>query len=758
MWLFKKKVKQRRLEVRKNIPTQQGAIWRSFAAAGGVGSTVIALAFLAATSALLIFPAETFHFRLGKNAPKQYARVGFYAPNEQETKRLRELARQQTPQLYKYNKVLLAEVEAELLTLPAKVKDVEDLGKLDQKLVAAFAFKTIEGMAPFAKFADKPDSDVWRNAVGLVVTALGKTVILRPEDFARERGHRATEIILETPAGRVREDKWAGAITSTAKPQHLQRVVASLDLSVQDAVQGYLSRLIISGRPTYRLADDLTDQAMRAAIDAVPEQKDHYLPEKVIFKGGKITDVDLVMLRAEHDEYVSYLKQVDPSYEFRVAVGRLATGLLVVLALCGYVARYQRPIVRNHARGLAFSGVLLLMLGVTKALTTVAQLSPYVAAGAAVMGAIIITIAYDQRFALAIGALLSILLTVQLGQDVGFCLVLLTAVAVSVLLLKDIRSRNKLVEVGSLSAGAAFLATAWTQLALGRSIDLRLVLDSGYAGGAVLAVGLVIQGILPFIERIFRIATSMTLLEWCDANKKLLKRLAMEAPGTYNHSLLLGTITEAAAEAIGARGLLARVGSYYHDIGKINKPECFIENQFDSPSKHSKLSPAMSLLIITGHVKDGIEMAKEYGLPSSLHEFIASHHGTTLVQFFYHAATEQSKTNGSDRAPEEVEFRYPGPKPRSKEAAILMVADAVESAVRAMPELSPGRIEIQAHSIVTARLMDGQLDECDLTLREVHQIEESLVKSLCGIYHGRIAYPKTENKAQRQAQSQPAGT
>jgi len=195
------------------------------------------------------------------------------------------------------------------------------------------------------------------------------------------------------------------------------------------------------------------------------------------------------------------------------------------------------------------------------------------------------------------------------------------------------------------------------------------------------------------------------------------------------------------------------VGAYYHDIGKINKPEYFVENQLGSPSKHNKLSPAMSLLIITGHVKDGIELAREYGLPPVLYEFIATHHGTTLVQYFYHAATEQRRAAGSDRAPEEVEFRYPGPKPRSKECAILMLADASESSVRAMPEPTAGRIEMQAHAIVSQRLMDGQLDECDLTLREVHEIEKSLVKSLCGIYHGRIAYPKAKPKSEAEGET-----
>jgi putative nucleotidyltransferase with HDIG domain len=274
------------------------------------------------------------------------------------------------------------------------------------------------------------------------------------------------------------------------------------------------------------------------------------------------------------------------------------------------------------------------------------------------------------------------------------------------------------------------------------------------AAAGALAVGFLVLGLLPLVERLFRVSTSMTLLEWCDASQALLKRLSEEAPGTFSHSVQLGTMCEAAAEAIGARGLLARAGAYYHDIGKINKSEYFVENQGGMTNPHSKLSPAMSLLIIIGHVKDGLELARQYGLPAVLREFIASHHGTTLVQYFYHAATEQRKAD-IDRAPDEVQFRYPGPKPRSKEAAILMLADASESSVRAMPEPSPGRIENQVHTMVTRRLMDGQLDECDLTLREVHQIEASLIRSICGSHHTRIAYPKMPNQKAAPADAPP---
>jgi putative nucleotidyltransferase with HDIG domain len=299
--------------------------------------------------------------------------------------------------------------------------------------------------------------------------------------------------------------------------------------------------------------------------------------------------------------------------------------------------------------------------------------------------------------------------------------------------------------VGGLGGGGIALLTS---MAMGLFDGQRLgfvLMDSLWAAGTTLMAAFVVEGVLPGIERLFRLSTGMTLLEWCDASKPLMRMLAADAPGTYNHSLLVGALAESAAEAIGANGLRCRAGSYYHDIGKINKPEYFVENQTAGrSSRHDKLSPAMSLLVIIGHVKDGIEMAKEYGLPASLHAFIPEHHGTTLVHYFYHAASQARGPD--DPVVPETEFRYPGPKPQSRETAIVMLCDGVEGAVRAMAEPTPNRIEGVVADIIQKRLADGQLDDCDLTFRELAEIERSLVKSLCGIYHARIVYQEKEEE------------
>jgi len=449
-------------------------------------------------------------------------------------------------------------------------------------------------------------------------------------------------------------------------------------------------------------------------------------------------------LPAEHDGFVRRQAPENPYSLAWLLLGRAGMIGGIVALLCLYVSKYRPRIVKNHWRGFAVVALLSLTLLLSKVTVGATAWNPYLSVFGIFIASVILTIAYDQRFAFALGGALVVLTVLQLRMGMGQLLLLWAAVAAAVFQLREVRTRSKLIEAGGMTAAVLFVAAWAVGAAEGGSPQLLLV-NGAWAAGAALAGGFITQGILPLIERIFNIATSLTLLEWCDANKPLLKRLALEAPGTYSHSLLLGSMCEAAAEAIGARGLLARVGAYYHDVGKINKPPYFVENQPGPGSRHDRLSPAMSLLVIKGHVKDGLELARQYGLPPVLYEFIMSHHGTTLVEYFYHAAAQQRRED-VDRAPDEVEFRYPGPKPRSKEAAILMLADAAESAVRATPQPAPGRVETQVHQMISKRLTDGQLDDCELRLQEVHAIETSLTKSLLGMYHARVKYPSQEKE------------
>ncbi len=377
---------------------------------------------------------------------------------------------------------------------------------------------------------------------------------------------------------------------------------------------------------------------------------------------------------------------------------------------------------------------------------------------------IILVIAYNPRFALGLAALHGLLVTFTLGQGIDFYLPLLAGVAAFSFGLAEIRTRGKLIEVGFVASAALFVSI-WA-IGLARmagwgggatvgpwtaSLDIQWIeVQSLWAAGAGLFISMFALAVLPSIERMFHMTTAMTLLELCDANRPLLRRLSAEAPGTFNHSLVVGTMAESAGNAIGGNGLLCRVGAYYHDVGKLSKPQYFIENQaVGHPNRHDKLSPAMSLLIIVGHVKDGIELAREYALPWVIHQFIAQHHGTTLVEYFFHAAKKRAERQAESidpnapAAPEvsDSEFRYPGPRPQTREAAIVMICDGCESAVRAIEEPTAGRIETAVHQLIMKRLMDGQFNECDLTLRDLGLIEETLIRTLAAIHHGRVAYP-----------------
>jgi putative nucleotidyltransferase with HDIG domain len=328
-------------------------------------------------------------------------------------------------------------------------------------------------------------------------------------------------------------------------------------------------------------------------------------------------------------------------------------------------------------------------------------------------------------------------------------LLLFAGCGTAVAQLREMRHRSSLIQASAitgtvLTVGAVLLGLVETPLV--HDAWKQVLMNGFWAGFGGLAVGFVILGILPTIERWFDITTGMTLAELRDPKQPLLKQLQQKAPGTYNHSLQVANIAEAAASSIGGNALLVYVGALYHDIGKMNKPEYFVENQ-SGESKHDKLSPAMSLLVIVGHVKDGIELAREYGLPRSLQHFIESHHGTTLVEFFYHAAKSQSEHGDV----QEIEFRYPGPKPRTREAGILMLSDAVESATRSMADPNPARIQSLVRQLSRKRLIDGQFDQCDLTFRELGLVEESMIKSMNAIYHGRIKYPGQKDKEKDKA-------
>jgi len=303
----------------------------------------------------------------------------------------------------------------------------------------------------------------------------------------------------------------------------------------------------------------------------------------------------------------------------------------------------------------------------------------------------------------------------------------------------QIRRRAAVVRVGLL-VGLVQVLVAGSADLLGfpvqnTDLGLRLAL----LGASGLGVGLLTSASLPLIETIFGVTTDVTLLELGNTHEQpLLRKLLLEAPGTFHHSYIVGLISEAAAESVGGNPLLARVGALYHDVGKLNKPAYFAENSPEARARHRELTPEMSTLIISAHPRDGVELGAFFGLPQAVLDFMPEHHGTSCIEYFYQAA---KKLRGEEHVSEEA-FRYPGPRPRRIETAIVMIADAVEAISRQMPEPSRARLAVMVHEVAIKRLMDRQFDECGMTLRDLARIEEATVGVLAGIYHTRPTYPK----------------
>lgn len=443
----------------------------------------------------------------------------------------------------------------------------------------------------------------------------------------------------------------------------------------------------------------------------------------------------LERLRAEYKAYVAR-RPLALGIERAVAVYVMVLGLYI---LCGYYVyvRERRVIqdLRRYTILLSVSVVAMLLARWTMKDPWRAEIIPMLLFG------MTLGIAYGREMALVFSLALSVIVAVASGHSLGESLVLMGVIATAVMQLGPIRSRRKLIRVGFYTC----LVTPLLAISVGMLDDQpfsRTLLEDAIRDAVwTLLAGFLITGLLPFIEGLFGVLTEISLLELGDVAHPLLQELVRRAPGTYNHSINVASIGEAAADSIGARGLLVRVGAYFHDIGKMFKPDYFVENQGTEASRHDTLAPAMSTLIIVAHIKDGADLARKHHLPEPIIEFIEQHHGTTLVEYFYRRASEQSEANPDAGEVEESSFRYPGPKPQTVEAAVLMLADAVESASRVLVEPTPARIENLVEEIAMKKLLDCQFDECRLTLKQLRTVEDSLVKSLTAVYHGRVKYP-----------------
>ncbi len=429
------------------------------------------------------------------------------------------------------------------------------------------------------------------------------------------------------------------------------------------------------------------------------------------------------------------------------SVGLLLTVSFLMGALYAYVRGLQPKRVRRP-RSLLLLGVVILVvlflirlgLVVAYALHFSFPHIPMAALRAALpvpLGGVLLTILFNPRLAFAGSLVLTILTGVMLETPIDYFLFTFVGSLVAIFSLTGRQGRTAFFRAGS----ALALGNLYSILSLALLTGNTDALMAGMVGGVVngLLVAVLATGLLPLLEHSFGVTTDFTLLELSNLNLPALRHLALVAPGTYYHSIMVGTLAEAAADAVGANSLLCRVGAYYHDIGKTRHPGYFIENHSGALNPHDKLAPSLSRAIVLSHVKEGLEMAQAFGLPEILTDLIPQHHGTRLMTYFYKRAKEQADP-GMQEIKEE-DYRYPGPKPQTREAAILMLADAVEAAARTLTDPTPARVRGAVQKIINGIFVEGQLDECDLTLRDLHLIANSFARILAGIFHHRVDYP-----------------
>lgn len=481
-------------------------------------------------------------------------------------------------------------------------------------------------------------------------------------------------------------------------------------------------------KPNMLLDQAATEEEKERAAESV-EPVIYKKGQYIVQAGQPITEQQYLMLQK-----LGLLKEEKINYP--IVIGVSIVVLLVEVMVILYLIAFERPILNNPSHMLMISLIVWMVLGLALATN---QLNQYLIPTA--LGAMLLTILTTPSVAGIINVALAILFGIMFDNRLDIVVMTVFSGIVGIYICDRTQQRNGLVWAGvAVSCVNLLCIFALEMVSSGGWLSSLKI--SMWGVGSGLLSGIFLVGTLPIWENLFGIVTPIKLVELANPNHPALKRLLMEAPGTYHHSIIVANLAENAAEAIGADGLLARVGAYYHDIGKMKRPFYFRENQIATGNPHDKLSPSLSTHIILSHTKDGVELAKKYKVPKVVQDFILQHHGTTAVAYFYHKAKEQDK---DDRVHID-DFRYDGPKPKKRETAIVMMADTVEAAVRALPDPTPGKVEGLIRKLIKSKLDDGQLDDCHLTLKDLNTIANAFAGVMTGVFHERIEYPNMDEK------------
>lgn len=510
---------------------------------------------------------------------------------------------------------------------------------------------------------------------------------------------------------------------------------------------GY-SLIVTWVRPNLIFDETLHDERVKDAIAKVPLSSGFvYENERIVGPNERITPeirkklVSLSAKMAEKGMQESGIKRFLPF------VGKLAFVACLLFVFAAFI-NLEKPSILINFRTVLLISIFLLLIALITFLVHRLDGSKYLIPSA--LGGMLLAALFNPKIGYVGNAVIAVLVGALWGNEFTLATVSFFTGSVGVLTIHRIRDRSQLIKVIFYLAGA-YILTITVMGFLGFVAFNEILKEWPFGAVNGLLTPIIIFGLLPLIESIFQITTDFTLLELSNLNHPLLKKLSMQASGTYHHCILVGNLAEAAAQAVGANSLLARVGSYYHDIGKIEKSEYFVENQIGGENPHEKLVPRMSALILMNHVKRGLELAEQYRLPQSIRDIITQHQGTTVMPFFYRKALDKAGQDGVN----EDDYRYSGPKPQTKEAAIVMLADVIEAATRSLKAPTHSRLKGLVNDLIEERFQEGELNEAPITLRDLERIKESFLVILGGMFHTRVEYPdKDDTKMQTSKENQ----
>ena len=492
---------------------------------------------------------------------------------------------------------------------------------------------------------------------------------------------------------------------------------------------------------------ETTERRQNASLDRVPRSKGIVLKDEMIVNANqRITEEDLQKLQSLAVEISKENRTLGIKDSIITYIGRLLIIGILISYFFTFLLIYRSHIFEKWQLLLVIAFIYVFIIVIANIFVYQLDFSEFLIP--VTVAAMLLTILFDARIGFMGTTSIVLLVGIMIGNDLEFIVTGLFMSSIAMYTVRRIRTRSKFITAIFSLMGASIIAVLSHGLFMGHNVSTMGV-DLTYLLVNSIFAPIITYGLIIILEVSFGITTDLSLIELLDFNHPLLKRLQQEANGTFNHSVVVGNLAEACADAINARSLLCRVGAYYHDLGKMERPEYYIENQFMGDNKHDSLTPAMSAKIIRKHVIDGLKLAKDYGLPKLVSDFIPMHHGTSRVEYFYRMALEAAKD--TNEKVDDSAYRYPGPKPNTKETGILMICEAVEAAVRSIKEPDILKIDTMVDKVIKGRLNDGQLDECPLTLDDLRKIKgtvdgnSGMLPVLRGIYHIRIEYPEDDN-------------